>query len=127
MRINDKENYKKISESISMKNLKTIIESKGFTYTKVAMGAKVTPATINAYISGNKIPSLPTLISLSDYLNCNIDYLLDRTNNSININDIDKLSTDEKVNQLIQNITSLPKNQQLLVEAFIKGLNSKDN
>ena len=124
MRINDKEHYDKISSEISMKNLKTIIDNNGYTYTKVAMESKVSTATINAYISGNKIPSLPTLISLSNFLNCNIDYLLDRTNNPININKINKISSDDEITQLVQSISSLPKDKQELVKAFIKGLNN---
>lgn len=124
MRINDKEHYDKISSEISMKNLKTIIDNNGYTYTKVAMESKVSTATINAYISGNKIPSLPTLISLSNFLNCNIDYLLDRTNNPININKINKISNDDEITQLVQSISSLSKDKQELVKAFIKGLNN---
>lgn len=124
MRINDKEHYDKISSEISMKNLKTIIDNNGYTYTKVAMESKVSTATINAYISGNKIPSLPTLISLSNFLNCNIDYLLDRTNNPININKINKISNDYEITQLVQSISSLSKDKQELVKAFIKGLNN---
>ena len=124
MRINDTEHYNKISSEISMKNLKSLIDSKGYTYTKVAMEAKVSTATINSYISGTKIPSLPTLISLSNYLKCNIDYLLDRTNNPIKIDDIDKISSDEELNQLIQNINSLSKDKRDLVKAFIQGINS---
>lgn len=124
MRINDKEHYDKISSEISMKNLKTIIDNNGYTYTKVAMESKVSTATINAYISGNKIPSLPTLISLSNFLNCNIDYLLDRTNNPININKINKISNDDEITQLVQSISSLSKDKQELVKAFIKGVNN---
>lgn len=124
MRINDKEHYNKISSEISMKNLKSIIDSKGYTYTKVAMEAKVSTATINAYISGTKIPSLPTLISLSNSLNCSIDFLIDRSDNPIRNEDNQSISKEKELNQLIQTIISLPKDKRSLVEAFIKGLNS---
>lgn len=124
MRINDKEHYDKISSEISMKNLKSIIDSKGYTYTKVAMEAKVSTATINAYISGTKIPSLPTLISLSNSLNCSIDFLIDRSDNPIRNEDSQSISKDRELNQLVQTIISLPKEKRTLVEAFIKGLNS---
>lgn len=124
MRINDKEHYDKISSEISMKNLKSIIDSKGYTYTKVAMDAKVSTATINAYISGTKIPSLPTLISLSNSLNCSIDFLIDRSDNPIRNEDSQSISKDRELNQLVQTIISLPKEKRTLVEAFIKGLNS---
>ena len=104
MRINDKENYDKVKSSISMRNLKTIIDSKDYTITKVAINSKISDSTVNAYINGQKIPSLPTLISIGDYLNCNLDYLLDRTDNPITISDLDKINSDRELNQLFQNI-----------------------
>lgn len=122
MRINDKENYDKVKSSISMRNLKTIIDSKDYTITKVAINSKISDSTVNAYINGQKIPSLPTLISIGDYLNCNLDYLLDRTDNPITINDLDKINSDRELNQLFQNIVSLPKEKQELVKAYVKGI-----
>lgn len=122
MRINDKENYDKVKSSISMRNLKTIIDSKDYTITKVAINSKISDSTVNAYINGQKIPSLPTLISIGDYLNCNLDYLLDRTDNSITISDLDKINSDKELNQLFQNIVSLPKEKQELVKAYVKGI-----
>ena len=122
MRINDKENYANIRNSISMNNLKKIIEDKNFLITKVAMNSKISDSTVNAYMNGQKIPSLPTLISLADFLNCNLDYLLDRTNNPIKINDIEKFGNNPELNLLIQNIISLPKDKQQLVTAYIQGL-----
>lgn len=122
MRINDKENYDKVKSSISMRNLKTIIDSKNYTITKVAINSKISDSTVNAYINGQKIPSLPTLISIGDYLNCNLDYLLDRTDNPITISDLDKINSDRELNQLFQNIVSLPKEKQELVKAYVKGI-----
>ena len=74
MRINDKENYENIRSKITMKNLKSIIDNNGYSVVKVAMNSKISDSTINAYINGQKIPSVPTLISMGDYLNCNLDY-----------------------------------------------------
>lgn len=54
MRINDKENYKQIRNSISMKNLHKVIESKNYTITKVAINSKVSDSTIISYINGQK-------------------------------------------------------------------------
>ncbi len=122
MRINDKENYDKVKSSISMRNLKTIIDSKDYTITKVAINSKISDSTVNAYINGQKIPSLPTLISIGDYLNCNLDYLLDRTDNPITMSDLDKINSDRELNQLFQNIVSLPKKKQELVKAYVKGI-----
>lgn len=121
MRIN-KENYQKICDSISMTNLKKIINNRGYSITKVATNSKVSDSTINAYINNQKIPSVPTLIGMADFLGCNLDYLLDRTDNSININDLNKLSDKSELNDLFENIISLPEHKQELVMAYVKGL-----
>lgn len=122
MRINDKENYDIIRNSISMTNLKKIIDSKQISMVKLAMNSKISDSTIKAYISGQKIPSLPTLVSIADYLNCNIDYLLDRTNNPIKIDDINSINKNEEINQLFQNIISLPNEKRNLVIGYVQGL-----
>lgn len=124
MRINDTENYDAIKKSISMNNLRNIIESKNYSIVKVAMNSKISDSTVKAYMNPNsdKIPSLPTLISMADYLNCNLDYLLDRTNNPMKVDEIDSLSKDKELSQLIHNISSLDKNKRDLVNAYVQGL-----
>lgn len=122
MIINDRDNYEKVKNSISMDNLRKIIKSKGYTTTKVAMESKVSESTINAYINGQKLPSVTSLISMSEFLKCNSDYLLGRTNNPIKIDDIEKLHTNEELMLLFQNISSLPEEKQALVSAYVKGL-----
>lgn len=122
MIINDRDNYEKVKNSISMDNLRKIIKSRGYTTTKVAMESKVSESTINAYINGQKLPSITSLISMSEFLKCNSDYLLGRTNNPIKIDDIEKLHTNEELMLLFQNISSLPEEKQALVSAYVKGL-----
>ena len=122
MIINDRDNYEKVKNSISMDNLRKIIKSKGYTTTKVAMESKVSESTINAYINGQKLPSVTSLISMSEFLKCNSDYLLGRTNNPMKIDDIEKLHTNEELMLLFQNISSLPEEKQALVSAYVKGL-----
>ena len=128
MRINDKESYENISNSISMSNLRKILDSKKISTVKLAMNANVSDSTINAYLkngSGKKIPSLPTLISIADYLNCSIDYLLDRSDNPMINSDVNLINNDKNLNQLMQNITSLPKEKRELVIAYVQGLLNK--
>lgn len=128
MRINDKESYENISNSISMSNLRKILDSKRISTIKLAMNANVSDSTINAYLkngSGKKIPSLPTLISIADYLNCSIDYLLDRSDNPMINSDVNLINNDKDLNQLMQNITSLPKEKRELVIAYVQGLLNK--
>ena len=122
MRINDRENYNKIRNSISMKNLGKIIEDKGYTITKLAINSKVSDSTIISYINGQKIPSLPTLISIADFLNVNIDYLLDRTDNSMRVDDLKIIDGTQDLNLLIKNIMELPLETRQLVKAYVQGL-----
>ena len=122
MIINDRDNYEKVKNSISMDNLRKIIKNRGYTTTKVAMESKVSESTINAYINGQKLPSITSLISMSEFLKCNSDYLLGRTDNPMKIDDIEKLHTNEELMLLFQNISSLPEEKQALVSAYVKGL-----
>lgn len=122
MRINDKENYYMVRDNISMKNLKKIIDNKNYSVVKVASNCYISEATINAYISGQKIPSVPTLINIANYLNTNIDFLLDRTNNPMSINDMNEKSEGTDLDYTISVIKSLPKNQQEKIIAFVKGI-----
>ena len=103
-----------------MHNLKEIISNRGLSIVKVGVNSKISDTTILSYINGSKIPSLPTLISMADYLSCNIDYLLDRTNNPMKVDDISNL--DPEVSQLICNYLTLSKDNQRLVKGYIKGL-----
>lgn len=127
MKINDTENYNKVRNTISMKNLSKIINSKNISITKLAQFSEITltDSTINAYIAGDKLPSIPTLVSIANYLDCNIDYLLDRTDNPMEINKLNSLSKNEDLSILFNNISSLPADKQMLVDAYVKGLIDK--
>ena len=117
MRIQDVELYANLKASITLTNLKKIIDSKQISIVKLAMSAKISDSTVKAYMCGRKIPSVPTLISLGDYLNCNLDYLLDRCSNPARVDDLDVISNDTELKQLMHNIMSLPKDKQALVNA----------
>lgn len=121
MKINDKEHYEQIKNTINMSNMRSLIDSKNYSITKLAMNASVSESTINSYLNGQKIPSLTTLVSISNYLNCNIDFLLGRTNNPTNVDEIG-MTENKDLNLLFYNIKSLPKEKQELVSAFVKGL-----
>ncbi len=122
MRINDKENYDQIRNSISMKNLGKIMASRDYKITKLAVNSKISDSTIVSYMAGQKIPSLPTLISIADFLNVNIDYLLDRTDNPMKIDDLKMLDGNKELSLLVKNIMELPEAKQQLVIAYVQGL-----
>lgn len=124
MIINDKKHYDKVKETINMSNMRKLIDTKSYTITKLAMNACISESSVNAYLNGQKLPSVTTLVSLADFLNCNIDFLLGRANNPSTIDSIEQASSNPKLDLLIHNIRSLPENKQELVEAFVKGLMS---
>ena len=121
MLINDKENYDKVRKSISMDNLRKILNSKNYSIVKLATHSGVSTSTINSYLNGQKIPSLTTLISIANYLNTNIDFLIGRSKNPLRLEDIDKIC-DENINLIIQSLINLPKQKHELVFTYIKGL-----
>ncbi len=125
MRVNDKENYNLIKDSISMNNLKKIINEKGFIITKVAVNSKVSDTTIKSYMNGSKIPSLPTLVSMANFLNCNLDYLIDRTDNPMRYEEMESISNNKDLAILIQTINNLPNDKLELVKAYIQGIENK--
>lgn len=68
-----------------MKNLKLLRQKKNITQIRLSIAAEVSQETISAYESGKALPSADTLIKLADFLDTSVDYILDRTDNSIPI------------------------------------------
>lgn len=54
MKINDKEHYEKVKSTINMSNMRSLIDSKNYSITKLAMNASVSESTINSYLNGQK-------------------------------------------------------------------------
>ncbi|MBR0412321.1 MAG: helix-turn-helix transcriptional regulator [Eubacterium sp.] len=63
-------------------NLKKLRKEKGLTQIGLQMQTGIEQALISKYENGERIPPTDTLIVLADFFNTNIDYLLDRTENS---------------------------------------------
>lgn len=123
MRINDKENYNLIRESIDMSNLKKLMDSKGYSVVKVAVSAKVSTSSVNSYINAQKLPSVTALKSLADYLDTSCDYLI---GNPLSIDKLSKFS-DPKINTLLNNILSLPKDKFDLIVELINSYTKSTN
>ena len=126
MRINDKENYNLIRESIDMSNLKKLMDSKGYNVVKVAVNTKVSTSSVNSYINAQKLPSVTALKSLADYLDTSCDYLIGRTDNPLSIDNLSKFS-DSKINTLLNNILSLPKDKFDLIVELINSYTKSSN
>lgn len=64
-----------------MKNLRKLRESRNINQLKLAMDIGITQKSISKYENDTAFPSKEVLIKLANYLNCSVDYLLDRTDN----------------------------------------------
>lgn len=118
----DEEKFTEITNSITMNNLKKIIDEKGYSKEKVATSIGIAESTIYNYIARERTPYLNTLISLAEFFNTSLDYLVDLTDNPIKVDDIDFINKDPELIQLMQNIMSLPSDKRELVNAYIQGL-----
>ena len=61
--------------------LKQIRKAKGISQLKLAMDLNTNQNTISRYETGEREPGIREPISLADYFNVSVDYLLERTDN----------------------------------------------
>ena len=54
-------------------------------FTVVAKMTGISQGTMNEYKNGKKLPTIPNLLKIADFLDVSVDYLLGRTDNP-NIN-----------------------------------------
>lgn len=108
-----------------MENLKKIREKRNINQLKIAMDIGITQESISKYETGNAFPSKEILIKLADYLNCSIDYLLNRTDNP-NINK-DKISKeDERIENLIFRYKNLSDENKNKLEGCLLALEQEE-
>lgn len=120
MIINDREKYEEVKSTISMQNIRKLLDDKGYTVVKLATSCGVSESAIRSYLIEDRLPSITTLVSMANYLKCNTDFLLGRTNNP---EDIDTYSSSNpKVDEIMFKLRKLPAHQIELVDAYIKGL-----
>ena len=62
-------------------NLKLLRKSLGYTQLAVQMKTGIEQALISKFENGERVPPTETLITLADFYNVSIDYLLGRTDN----------------------------------------------
>lgn len=57
------------------------MQNRGLSGYAVAKGTGISQGLMNEYKNGVKIPTLPNLVKIADFLDCSTDYLLGRTDN----------------------------------------------
>ncbi len=109
-----------------MENLRKIREKRNINQLKIAMDIGITQESISKYETGNAFPSKDVLIKLADYLNCSIDYLLDRTDNP-NLNKDSSNTENENVENLIFRYNNLTDENKIKLEGCLLAIEKEQN
>lgn len=64
---------------MSENRIKELRSEKGITQLRLSMELEVTQETISAYEKGKHLPSLPSLMKMSDLFNVSMDYIMKRS------------------------------------------------
>ena len=126
MIINDREKYDEIKSTISMKNIRKLLNNKEYSVAKVATSIGVSVSSLNGYISGERLPSITNLVALADYFNCNTDFLLGRTNNPEDVDGLYQTSVNPNIDVIMFKIRDLPQHKIELVAAYVQGLSDSE-
>lgn len=109
-----------------MENLRLIREKRNINQLKLALEVGVTQESISKYENDTAFPSKDVLIKLSDYLNCSIDYLLGRTDNT-SLNKEKISAEDEKIENLIFRYNKLSDENKNKLEGCLLALEQEEN
>lgn len=66
---------------MKMNRLYTLRKEKGLTQDQLANELKIPQNNISRYESGERQPNIKVLITIADYFDVSVDYLLERTEN----------------------------------------------
>ncbi|MGI6004129.1 MAG: helix-turn-helix domain-containing protein [Christensenellales bacterium] len=108
-----------------MHNLNALMIERNITQISLSLAIGKTQETISAYLNGKTKPSVKVLLELADYFNTTTDYLLDRTDINMSMDDIKpaELSTEEYEFILKYRKLSFEKKKQ--AQGYLDGLISK--
>ncbi len=101
-----------------MKNLRKIREKLNINQLKLAMDIGVSQESISKYENDTAFPSKEVLVKLADYLNCSIDYLLDRTDNP-KMNKEETFVKSKEIEDLIFRYTHLSEEKQYKLQGCL--------
>ena len=117
----NKSQYNRVKEKITMNNLEKIMKERRITDVKLGSEIFLSDSSIQGYHYNTKLPSLVSLIKLADYLDVNIDYLLDRTNIPTKVDKLIDYDSEEYMN-LVSKYNKLSKENQASVIGYMDGL-----
>lgn len=104
--------------------IKELRKEKNMTQLRLSMELEVTQETISTYESGKNLPSLTSLIKMSEIFGTSIDYIMNRTDQRFFVNTND-LSKDET--RLLLYYRMLGQTQKEKVISYAQGLSDSGN
>ena len=106
-------------------NLKELRTKKDITQIKLSTDLGVTQETVSAYETCKILPNPRMLITLADYYNTSIDYILCRTKYDMRIDDVKPNNVSESDFNHLNQYRSLSHENQKLVDAYTQALYDK--
>ena len=113
--------------SVFAERLKELRKEKGLTQQKVADSLNISQPNYRRWESGERLPSVETLVMLADYFEVSIDYLLTRKNQKVFENE--KIYTEEDLIIILQDFEKfiLPFSFNIVHSSVSKYLNYRKN
>lgn len=113
--------------SVFAERLKELRKEKGLTQQKVADSLNISQPNYRRWESGERRPSVETLVMLADYFEVSIDYLLTRKNQKVFENE--KIYTEEDLIIILQDFEKfiLPFSFNIVHSSVSKYLNYRKN
>ena len=105
-----------------MHNLNALMVEKDITQIALSTAIGKTQETISAYLNGKTKPSVEVLLKLAEYFNTTTDYLLDRTDVRIQIDDMKPGELKDEEYAFILKYRKLSKDKMEKVKGYVDGL-----
>lgn len=105
--------------------LKQLRKSKNLLQLKVAIELNISQEALSSYENGTRSPDPGMLVSLANYYNTSIDYILYRTDYDVPINEIKPKNLSDDVFNPINKVSKLSFSDKKYAEKFIDFLNNE--
>lgn len=109
-----------MNEEEVLKRLRFFMKQKGYSENRLALESGITQSTINSMFKKNNLPSLPTLIKICNGLGITISQFFQADNT-------DAFTTSQKQQFFLDEMNSIKKDEQEIIEELIKVLKSRQN
>lgn len=106
-------------------NLKELRIEKGLSQKALGEVLQVSQQSINKYENHNVIPDIETLITMSEYFETSIDYIVGNTKIRNRIEPVDKYDLNNEEKEIIDIYRSMNKKDKQSFKTIIKTINNR--